>query len=79
MTKLLSKDSLTFEEACKIAKGMEITSNDMEALKSDSQVNRIGVFAKSILGPRPEENSRGRKSRFANYQCYHCSEYGHTV
>lgn len=44
--KLLSESDLSFENACKIAKGIEITSNDMQALKGESQVNQIEIRIK---------------------------------
>lgn len=78
-SRLLTESKLTFDEACKIAKGMEITNNDIQILRNDTQVNRLGVFARSRLGPRTNDNNnKEKKPRFANYQCYTCNEFGHT-
>lgn len=61
--KLLSESTLTFEEACKIAKGIETTSQDLSTLKGDAQVNKLGVFSRSRLGPRSEYNRSEKKKQ----------------
>lgn len=78
-SKLLSESRLTFEEACKIARGIETTSSDLQTLRGEAQVNKVGVFARTRLGPRPDDNKRQNKvARYQNYQCYSCSGFGHT-
>lgn len=45
MEKLETK--MTLEEACKIAKGMEKTNNDLRILKNEVPVNTLGVFTRA--------------------------------
>lgn len=75
---LLREKELTFENACSIAKNIELTTCEVVLMQQD---NSIGVFSRNRLGPRQESNGNSRdkkKPRYANYQCYNCLQYGHT-
>lgn len=75
---LLRENDLTFDKACSIAKNIELTSQQVDLMQHD---NTVSVFARTRLGSRPNQNGNNRdqkKPRYANYQCFNCSQYGHT-
>lgn len=81
-TKLLSEKTLTFDEACKIAKGIETTSSDMMTMKGE-HAHAVGVFARGRLGPQPQHtkkryNSYNNYNRIKKYRCFTCGQFGHT-
>lgn len=74
--KLLAEKTLSFDQACKIARGIETTSSDMRVMKNEN-LHSVGVFSKGRLGPKTYTKAV-RQNRFKNYKCFACGQLGHT-
>ena len=83
--KLLNTDDLTFDQACRIAKSMEMAEKNTQEFRptnagDDSQgtVNKLGTMNnKEQSCYRCGGYHAAQKCKFRSAKCYHCGKVGH--